>query len=246
MKAMILAAGLGTRLGNLTSDRPKALVEVDGVPMLERVILNLKNKGFNKIFVNVHHFAPLVKKFLSEKDFGVDIIISDESEELLDTGGGIVKASPLLFRENREPVLFHNVDILSNADLASLTHKGSAFGSSGELLVSDRNSTRKLVFNENMNLIGWHDISNDIFRPQGFLPLNDSKEYAFSGIYVLGYEAVNEMGKIMDNGKYSVMDYFVNPERECQINGFLQENLKLLDIGKPATLLQASKFIEDI
>lgn len=245
MKAMILAAGLGTRLKPLTDTIPKALVEVNGVPMLERVILTLKNQGFNEIVVNVHHFSQMIIEFLKEKKFGVNILISDESNQLLDTGGGIVKAMPILFKYDRIPVLFHNVDILSNADLGKVINESKS-NSKGVLLVNDRNSSRKLICDQEMNLRGWHDLKNENYRPEGIERELDSnlKELAFSGIYALTYENIDEMRKLMGDVKYSVMDYFLNPSRKVAIKGLEQKDLKLLDIGKPATLSQASELLE--
>ena len=242
---MILAAGLGTRLKPLTDTIPKALVEVNGVPMLERVILTLKNQGFNEIVVNVHHFSQMIIEFLKEKKFGVNILISDESNQLLDTGGGIVKAMPILFKDDRIPVLFHNVDILSNADVGKVINESKS-NSKGVLLVNDRNSSRKLICDQEMNLRGWHDLKNENYRPEGIERELDSslKEFAFSGIYALTYENIDEMRKLMGDVKYSVMDYFLNSSRKVGLKGLEQKDLKLLDIGKPATLSQASELLE--
>ena len=116
MKAMIYAAGLGTRLRPLTDDRPKALIEVGGKPMLQHVIENIKKAGITRAVVNVHHFAGKVIDFLDRNgNFGIDIAISDESDRLLDTGGGLLKARPLL--DGDEPILLHNADILTDLDL---------------------------------------------------------------------------------------------------------------------------------
>ena len=267
MKAMILAAGLGTRLKPITDKIPKALVEVGGVPMLERVILTLKRQGFMYIVVNVHHFADQIIDFLRAGDFGVEVVVSDESGSLLDTGGGIVKAAPLLFGPDSSPVLIHNVDIISDADLHGLMREAS---DSPTLLVSRRDSSRKLIFDKEMRLIGWHDLKTDTFRPsyiqslmtqnphiahsapknltdpidlKDAINLKDLTELAFSGIYAVTQSMVQEMKSLEGEGKYSVMDYFLNPKREVTIKGLLDNDLKLLDIGKPATLSQASDFI---
>lgn len=264
MKAMILAAGLGTRLKPITDKIPKALVEVGGVPMLERVILTLKRQGFRYIVVNVHHFADQIIDFLRAGDFGVEVVLSDESGSLLDTGGGIVKAAPLLFGPDSSPVLIHNVDIISNADLQGLMREAS---DTPTLLVSRRDSSRKLIFDKEMRLIGWHDLKTDTFRPPTIqslmaqnlhiahiaptnlkdlkddIDLKDATELAFSGIYAVTQSMVQEMKSLEGEGKYSVMDYFLNPKREVTIKGLLANDLKLIDIGKPATLSQASDFI---
>lgn len=244
MKAMILAAGMGTRLKPLTDCMPKALVEIDGIPILERVILSLRNNGFNSIVVNVHHFASQIVDFIKSKNFSIEIQISDESTELLDTGGGIVKAIPLLFQNDNSPVLIHNVDILSNADLNGLMNTAGMSDSGCQLLVSDRESSRKLIFDPEMVLNGWHDLKNEKFRiigsSQPYL-----QEFAFSGIYTITPEAALEMKRLNGIGKYSVMEFFLNSQRSQKVTGFLQKNLKLLDIGKPATLSQASRLLNE-
>ena len=243
---MILAAGLGTRLRPLTDNLPKALVEVDGVPMLERLILNLKEAGFDYIVVNVHHFAEKVKNFLASKDFGVKIAVSDESNELLDTGGGIVKAKELLFKYDDNPFIVHNVDILSNADLKSLLKENAGIPEGSSLLISNRDSSRKLIFDTNLKLKGWHDLQKDIWRPAEFMPEEGDREMAFSGVYAMSRGAVEEMEKLMGESKFSVMDYFLSPERKLPVMGMEQEGLKIIDIGKPATLLQASRILKDL
>lgn len=242
MKAMILAAGLGTRLKPLTDNIPKALVEVKGVPMLERVICNMKDQGFNQIVVNVHHFAEKIIEFLNTKDFGVEISISDEKGKLLDTGGGIVNAMPLLFKNDDSPVLIHNVDILSNAVLKDVMDSVKDNGAA--LFVSERGSSRKLIFDKHMNLRGWHDINKEKFRPEGYCLSKDDSELAFSGIYAMSLKGVEEMEAKMGKEPFSVMDYFLLPTREKNIKGVKSETLKILDIGKPATLLQASSMVE--
>ena len=245
MKAMILAAGLGTRLKPLTDKIPKALVEVDGVPMLERVILSLKSQGFDKFVVNVHHFSSQVKEFLKNRDYGVEIKISDETEQLLDTGGGILFAKSLLFKEDSSPVLIHNVDILSNANLKTVLKTSEKWDES-LLLVSDRESSRKLIFDRQCHLAGWHDLKNNMFRPENFEFTSDFHELAFSGIYSMSQEAIEEMEFLMGCRKFSIMDYFFNPERKSRIKSIHQENLKLLDIGKPAILLQAPELLSEL
>ena len=233
MKAMILAAGLGTRLRPWTLEHPKALVPVGGVPMLERVISRLKEQGFDDITVNVHHFPEQIKEFIRARDFGVRITISDESDQLLDTGGGLVKASRVF---GDEAVLIHNVDILSNADLGNLMRRHLASGASGTLLVSDRDSSRKLIFNDEMELKGWHHLEKGLYRPVGFEAEESDREYAFSGIYVASGAMRDEMLRMFGKRAFPVMDYFLSPERRESVIGLSADHLKLIDIGKPATL----------
>lgn len=162
---MIFAAGLGTRLRPITDTMPKALVEVDGKPLIEHVIVKLRSAGFDHIVVNVHHFAEQIVDYLRTHDFGIDIKISDESDKLLDTGGGLRKAAPLF--DANEQILIHNVDILSNADLDKFYHEGpltanygsgSTIDASATLLVSWRPTKRYLLFDEDMRLVGWTNI----------------------------------------------------------------------------------------
>lgn len=246
MKAMILAAGLGTRLKPLTDKMPKALIEVDGLPMLQRVIEHLKSQGWEEVIINVHHFSEKIKKFLQTKDFGISIKISDESLELKDTGGGIVKAESQLFGNEDEPVLIHNVDIISNASLRDLMNYHRNGDQVATLLVSERDSSRKLIFSKDMLLKGWHKIIDDQYKPVGFKKSKDDIEFAFSGIYVISRRGVDEMKKLLGKGKYSVMDYFLHPDRKGKIKGFCQKDLLLLDIGKPATLLQAPVILKKL
>ena len=165
MKAMIFAAGLGTRLKPLTDHMPKALVPVAGKPMLEHVIEKLKASGFNEIVINVHHFGNQIIDFLKEKDnFGIQIWISDETEELLDTGGGIKKAAHFF----DEPFLVHNADILSNVNLKALYEYHQASGNDATLLVSPRKTVRYLLFEEN-RLCGWVNKDTLQTKPEGFI-----------------------------------------------------------------------------
>ena len=146
MKAMIFAAGLGSRLKPLTDTMPKALVPVAGCPMLEHVILKLKASGFTEIVINIHHFGEQIIDFLkTNNDFGLTIHISDERDRLLDTGGGIRKAR-LFFENSGEPFLVHNVDILSDMNLKELYDSHMQSGSVATLLASRRTTSRYLLF----------------------------------------------------------------------------------------------------
>ena len=170
---MIFAAGLGTRLRPLTDNMPKALVPVAGKPMLERVVLRLKEAGFNDITVNIHHFGEQIIDFLrANGNFGANIHISDEREALLDTGGGIKKARPFL--EGNEPFLVHNADILSETDLAALYRHHQESGAEATLLVSERQTSRYLLFDGQYRLHGWTNKSTGEVKPQGFLIRKES------------------------------------------------------------------------
>ena len=237
---MIFAAGLGTRLKPLTDHMPKALVPVAGKPMLEHVIEKLKAAGFDEIVINVHHFANQIIDFLKEKNnFGITIHISDETDFLLDTGGGIKKAAPYF----DEPFLIHNVDILSNTDLKALYNYHLQSGNDATLLVSPRQTTRYLLFNSDRRLCGWINKNTLQTKPEGFIyQPNGQKEYAFSGIHIIS----PGLFKYMDekwNGKFSIMDFYLQLCQEALIGGYAKEDLQLIDIGKPETLAKAEEYI---
>ena len=237
---MIFAAGLGTRLKPLTDHMPKALVPVAGKPMLEHVIGKLKASGFDEIVINVHHFADQIIDFLKEKDnFGIRIWISDESEELLDTGGGIKKAAPYF----DEPFLVHNADILSNIDLKAMYNYHLTSSNDATLLVSPRKTVRYLLFDEGNRLQGWVNKDTLQTKPEGFVYHPEvQKEYAFGGIHVISPTLFKYMGDGW-TGKFSIMDFYLRTCHEAQLGGYVKEDLQLIDIGKPDTLAKAEDFI---
>lgn len=244
MNAIILAAGFGTRLKPWTERHPKALVKVEGEAMLGRQIQNLSARGFNKICINTHHFHSQIQDYLFNHSFDAEIILSDERDMILDTGAGVLKAFGL-FGDN-EPVLVHNVDILSNADLKKLYMEHCNSGADVTLLVSKRDSSRRLLFDKDMRLNGWKDMEKNIYKPADVSLDNNLSAYAFSGIYMIGNPAVEEMKIIEEREAFPIMDYFLNPRRQSMIKGTPDENLVLLDIGKPATLAQASDILKII
>ena len=179
--AMILAAGLGTRLKEKTQDRPKALVEVAGKPLLQHNIENLVKQGFDTIIVNIHHYGEQIIRFLETHDFPAKVYISDERGALMDTGGGILQALP--FFHDSEAVLVHNVDILS--DLPLMEHYRRFFDSGDDawLLTQDRNTSRKLLFNEAGLLVGWRNLNDGSFKWVNG-ERKEFKELAFNGIHI--------------------------------------------------------------
>ena len=254
MKAMIMAAGLGTRLRPWTLHHPKALVPVGGVPMLERVICRLRDQGFDYIVVNVYHFADQIKEFLAAHDIGVKIAISDESDLLLDTGGAIANAAPLL-SVDQEPFLVHNVDILSDAPLARLMELQPESGRDILLLTSGRESSRKLIFTPENRLCGWHKVGTEEYRPEGFLPQPGDSEEAFSGIYVVSGKALADIcryGREKGERKFPIMDYFMDNAAQIdeaaqpavRIGRHYLPQLNLIDIGRPETLSKADSLLD--
>lgn len=278
---MIFAAGLGTRLRPLTDTRPKALLTVGGKTMLEHTILKLKAAGFNDIVINVHHCAKQILAFLeANQNFGVNIHISDETDYLLDTGGGLEKASDILLTPSKEEkeitipniiqlfedlsdgmdddeaaeklagelraecYLLHNVDILSNCDLESLIyfHKNS-YGTPVTLLVSRRKTSRYLLFDENNLLRGWVNKETMETKPIGFRYKEGKyKEYAYSGIQVISPNIL----KFLPLGKYSIIDFYLSMCHKINIQCYEEDDLQLLDIGKPESLEQAEAFLSKL
>jgi len=240
MKAMIFAAGLGTRLKPLTDHMPKALVPVAGKPMLEHVIMKLKSFGFDDIVINVHHFANQIIDFLKANgNFGITIHISDETDCLLDTGGGIKKASYYF----DEPFLVHNADILSNVDLTAMYEHHRNSENDATLLVSPRKTVRYLLFNKKNRLQGWINKDTLQTKPEGFKYQPDTQlEYAFGGIHIISPTLFNYMGDGW-TGKFSIMDFYLQTCHEARLGGYIKEDLHLIDIGKPDTLAKAEDFI---
>lgn len=252
MKAMILAAGLGTRLRPWTLTHPKALVPVDGIPMLERVIVKLKEEGVRDIVINVHHFADQMKAFLADRDFGINIYVSDESGRLLETGGGIAYAYEILRELDGECTLIYNVDILSNVNIQDFISRHNDARSDITLLISGRESSRKLIFDKCDNLRGWHNLVSGEYRPQEIgvrIKSDVSEEFyraAFSGIYIMGNTALQRLyrrWKDSDEAAFPIMDFLLDFSNGLSIKGYDPGNLSLLDIGKPASLERAHDFI---
>ena len=244
MKAMIFAAGLGSRLKPLTDTMPKALVPVAGCPMLEHVILKLKASGFTKIVINIHHFGDQILDFLKvNHNFGLNSLMSDERDYLLDTGGGIKKARSF-FEDSDEPFLIHNVDILSDINLKELYDYHIQKGGVATLLASRRKTSRYLLFDQRQKLCGWINKGTGQIKPEGFHYVEAFYlEYAFSGIHVLSPAIFQLMDVPCWEGKFSIMDFYLATCQEVEYNGYLTENLQLIDIGKPETLACAEEFI---
>ena len=187
--AMILAAGLGTRLKALTQDRPKALVELNGKPLLQHCIENLMANGFYHIVINVHHFGEQIIDFVKHNNFDAVIQTSDERDLLMDTGGGIVKATPLF--KNSKSVLVHNVDILSNVNLGEMSQQFLNSDDDAWMLTQNRDTNRKLLFDDDNQLVGWTNKAENKFKwvhPEKDGPSTSSEtcvyhEMAFSGLH---------------------------------------------------------------
>ena len=224
-QAMIFAAGLGTRLKPLTDTMPKALVRVGGQPLLWHVIQKLKASGYERLVVNVHHFAEQIVDYLKANDnFGLDISISDETSGLLETGGGIKKALPLF--DPSEPILIHNVDILSNLDLTGglspVCEAGEAHGDcplcesnpDALLLVSQRKTKRYLLFDDEMILDGWMNIeTGEVRSPYPALDPTGLKRLAFSGIHII-WPRIFPLFEQMPE-RFGIIDFYLKYCHQC-------------------------------
>ena len=239
-QAMIFAAGLGTRLKPLTDTMPKALVRVGGQPLLWHVVQKLKAAGYERIVVNVHHFAQQIIDYLKANDnFGLDIRISDETNGLLETGGGIKKALPLFDPES--PILIHNVDILSNVrldKLYDLAVSAAVADASVDalLLVSDRKTKRYLQFDDEMRLTGWKNIETGEVKGQ------EGRSLAFSGIHLLGPNTFPLFDQMPD--RFGIIDFYLKFCQQYVFLGNEKRGLRLLDVGKIDSLEQAEKFLK--
>ena len=231
-QAMLFAAGLGTRLKPLTDTMPKALVRVEGQPLIWHVIMKLKAAGYERIVVNVHHFADQIVDYLQANGhFGLDIRISDETSGLLETGGGIKKALPLF--DPSEPILIHNVDILSNLDLTSLPTDTPL------LVVSERTTKRYLLFDDDMRLQGWTNIETGEVKGS-----RAPRKLAFSGIHVMHPSLYPLFADYPE--RFPIMDFYLKACADHLIKGFEAKDLRLMDVGKLDTLDQAEKFIKSL
>jgi len=242
-QAMIFAAGLGTRLKPLTDTMPKALVPVAGEPLLWHVIMKLKGAGYERIVVNVHHFAQQIIDYLqANRNFGLDIRISDERSRLLETGGGIKKALPLF--DQQSPILIHNVDILSNLDLAG-DLLSSECPPDALLVVSQRQTKRYLLFDDEQLLDGWTNVeTGEVKSPYPGLDPSGLRQLAFSGIHVI-WPMVFPLFQEMPE-RFSIIDFYLKFCHQYAFIGHEQKDLHLLDVGKLDTLDQAEKFISNI
>lgn len=240
MKAMIFAAGLGTRLRPLTDDRPKALVEVEGKTLLQHTINNLQGFGFNDFVINVHHFAGKIEEFLEASgNLGANIALSKEEGELLDTGGGIKFARPLL--EGGGRFLIHNVDILSNLDIPAMCESCPADALS-YLLVSERNTTRYFLFDDDARLCGWTNLTTgEVKSPFGKINPNKFNRFAFAGVHCVSDRIFAQMETWP--AKFSIVDFYLQAAKENPIYAYVQTGLELIDVGKIETLGLAADFV---
>ncbi len=225
ISAMIFAAGLGTRLYPLTADKPKALVEYQGMPLLEHVLRKIIAAGIQHIVVNVHHFPDLIIQYLIDHPHDAEIQISDERDYLRDTGGGLKFAAPLL--ADSENILLHNVDILSDIDLGQLMAYHESNEALATLAVRQRKTSRYFLFDEEMRLCGWRKskTGEEIISQQSAV----YQELAFSGIHVVRRELLD---LIPSAEKQSITPIYVELSKTQRLKGFLHNEGSWKDMGK--------------
>lgn len=246
---MIFAAGLGTRLKPYTDDCPKAMVEVAGRPMITHQLLRLRDAGFHRIVINVHHYAEQIIDYVKgNNNFGLDVAFSDERGQLLDTGGGIRKALPLFCADS--PVLIHNVDIFSNADLNALYDAHKADGADASLLVSKRTTSRYLVFDNKNKLVGWKNVQtgevrtacNELYSTLEYLNSDDGHYClrAFSGIHVISpalFPLLEQQEEV-----FSITNFYWQHALQQRISGIeAHDTFRWVDAGKPEMLPLAAE-----
>lgn len=239
MKAMIFAAGLGARLRPLTDTCPKALVRVNGTPLLELVIRRLTAFGVDEIIVNVHHLADQIIAFLHHKrNFGITVQVSHEAGQLLDTGGGLKRAA--WFFDDAQPFLAHNVDILTNLDLRRLYEAHCQSAALATLAVQHRPSSRVLLFNGHKRLHGWKDQRTNEAKIARPAPETVLTPLAFSGIQVLSPAIFALMP---DMEVFSIIELYLALAAEHPILAFEHDQSWWLDVGKPEQLRRAAEFM---
>jgi NDP-sugar pyrophosphorylase family protein len=244
MKAMILAAGLGTRLRPLTDDRPKALVEVAGRTMLEMALVRLREFGIREVIVNVHHFADMVVDYLNAHDnFGMRIEVSRE-DELLDTGGGLKKAA-WFFLENStsadEPFILHNVDVLSTIDLRRMVQFHRERNALATLAVQDRETSRYLLFDDQLQLCGRRAANEG--KVELVRPSQVSHALAFSGVHVISPRLLTVM---TEEGAFSIITTYLRLAGLAEkILGFRADEYLWRDLGRPENVAQAAEGLKE-
>ncbi len=241
MKALLFSAGLGTRLRPITDNKPKAMVEVAGKPLLQWNIENLKRAGIEEIVVNIHHFPDQIIDFLKKnKNFGLEVHISDERDQLLDTGGGLAKASHYFLEE---PFLVHNVDILSDIDFNALMEHHFDTDAIATLAVSSRKTSRYLMFaDENSILTGWTNIKTGDIKISR-ITTDMITNYAFSGIQIIDPKIFDYF---QEEEKFSIIDLYLNVAKTEKIVCYEHDDKNWLDVGKPENIEKAARLLKKL
>jgi NDP-sugar pyrophosphorylase family protein len=237
MKAMIFAAGLGTRLYPLTKDKPKALVEIAGKTLLQMAIEKVSGAGYNKLVINIHHFGDQIIDFLNaNNNFGLSISISDERGQLLNTGGGILNAASFLNGDG--PFLVYNVDVLSDIDLQLFRKYHEERKGLATLAVRDRKTVRYLAFDESMQLSGWRNIkSGEKITSRS---VQNCSLLAFSGIQMVE-PAIFRL--VTETGNFPLIPLYLRLAADYKIIGYHDPSALWMDLGKPDQIIEADRII---
>ncbi len=233
MQAFIPSAGLGTRLRPLTNLKPKALVEIGGQTLLERAIRRVIAAGAHHIVINVHHFADQIVDFVAQHHWDADISVSDERQQLLDTGGGLHHAAPLFLAD--EPILIHNVDVLSAIDLGVLQTRHRQQHNLVTLSVSRRDSSRQLLFDENRLLAGWHNRQSDSYLWSN-QPIDNATPLAYSGIALVSPQLPSLLPDNPD--AYPIIPEYLKLAKTTRIGAYEHDSHRWVDVGRIETLHQ--------
>lgn len=245
MKALIFAAGIGSRLKPYTLHHPKALAEVGGKPLLQHVVERLRDEGgIREMVVNVHHFPDQIRDFIAANaNFGIDVQFSDESSELLDTGGGLLKAWELLDPAPDDAILLHNADILTDFPIAEFVDNHIHSGRDVSLLVQRRQSSRMLWLDKNARLRGWQNMNSGECRPSGFIPASSAMEArAFGGVHIVSTSVLPYLRAYADtHGEvFSTIPFYLDSLAELRIGGFEPaDTYRWFDIGSEEKLRAA-------
>lgn len=241
MKALLFAAGLGTRLQEYTQTRPKALVNLAGKPLLQHAVEHLVKFGITDITINVFHFAEQIIDFVDRnQSFGIDIHISDERGQLLDTGGGLKKASSFL--KGKDPVLIYNVDVISNLDLNLLLNDHREQKALATLAVRRRNTSRYLMFDDQQQLVGWKNVDSGEVRVSRAEAFEAARPWAFCGIHIINPELLD---LITEEGKFPILDLYLRLAKNHSIRGFFDASDLWMDLGKPDQLKAAEVYFRN-
>ncbi|MFW5753548.1 MAG: nucleotidyltransferase family protein [Marinilabiliaceae bacterium] len=237
MNAMIFAAGLGSRLRPLTDKKPKALIEVNGRPLLEIALRKMEHAGINKVVVNIHHHRDQILNFLENfQTSGMEILISDEKDKLLDTGGGLIKARPLFDPE--DSVLLYSVDIVTTADISAFIRFHETENPLASLMVKNRPTSRYLLFDDQMQLAGWKNThSGETIMTR---PVMNPVQKGFQGIHIVSPAFFEQ---IEETGPFPITQPYLRLAATHKIKGFEPTNDIWFDIGTPEKLRNTEQFI---
>ena len=249
MKALLFAAGLGTRLKPITDTMPKAMVPICGEPLISHVVRKLKASGVDELVINVHHYASMIEDYVhSKEDFGIKVSFSDETDLLRETGGGILHAEPYLRDSSSDgegKFLVHNVDILSNLDIAQFV-RSSREDALSTIVVSDRKTSRYFLFNEERRLVGWRNISTgEVKTPYEGLDPDSCIHLAFSGIHYISDRIFYAFRQYGYEGKFPIVEFYLRACKDYPIYGYVPDDYRMIDVGKLDSIGAAESFVQE-